>query len=97
MQNKERCKRNRKKELHAAALNVPKLGSFGFKKITQESVQDSDTYSEASQLLCLQALQAVSLYVAHKVVYTRQHLSSRRAQMGNIDSFQYRFFPSMRG
>ena len=28
---------------------MPKLGSFGFKKITQESVQDSNTYSEASQ------------------------------------------------
>ena len=45
----ERCKRDRETKLHAAALNVPKLGSFGFKKITQESVQDSDTYSEASQ------------------------------------------------
>ena len=49
MPNKERCKRKRETKLHPAALNVPKLGSFGFKKITQESVQDSNTYSKASQ------------------------------------------------
>ena len=51
MPSKEHCKRNRETKLHAAALDVPKLGSFGFKKITQESVQDSNTHgvSEGSQ------------------------------------------------
>ena len=40
MPNKETCKRKREAKLHAAALNVPKLSSFGFEKITQELVQD---------------------------------------------------------
>ena len=42
MPNKKRCKRQREAKLHAAALNVPKLSSFGFTNITQEKLQENN-------------------------------------------------------
>jgi hypothetical protein len=48
MPNKERCKRQREGKLHVAASNVPKLSSFGFTKITHQSVQVTNTDNESA-------------------------------------------------
>ena len=46
MPNRTRCKKQREAKLHVAALNVPKLSSFGFTKITNQSVQNTSTNNE---------------------------------------------------
>jgi len=46
MPNRRRCKKQREAKLHVAALNVPKLSSFGFTKIEHQSVQNSSTNNE---------------------------------------------------